>query len=123
MAQAASRREARATASMACVAGPIHGLRLPRHAWAGLRRHSISTLDQLRATADRLERLERIGPQTAHVIRAELARLAARPGQPSDRQGTKVVVNPKKVFMGPATLRQTSFVRVVSTGPLPCRRV
>jgi len=88
MAPAVSNREARAMASMACVDGPIHGLRLPQHAWVGLRKHGITTLDQLKAMADRLERLERIGPKTAHVVRAELARLVTLSEHVSERQSS-----------------------------------
>ena len=62
-------------ASLECISGPIKGLHLPRHAWEGLQKHGINTLDQLMAVAGRLERLERIGPKTAEVIRKELARL------------------------------------------------
>ena len=58
-----------------CVSGPITGLRLPRHAWVGLQKHGITTIDQLRTMADRLERLERIGPKTAQLIQDELARV------------------------------------------------
>jgi hypothetical protein len=61
--------------SLDCVSGPITGLRLPRHAWEGLHKHRITTIDQLKASADRLERLERIGPKTARVVREELARV------------------------------------------------
>ena len=61
--------------SLECVSGPIRGLRLPRHAWEGLRKHGITTIDHLKAIADRLERLEQIGPKTARVIRDELARI------------------------------------------------
>ena len=62
-------------ASLECISGPIKRLCLPRHAWEGLQKHGINTFDQLVAVADRLERLERIGPKTAQVIRKELARL------------------------------------------------
>ena len=62
-------------ASLECISGPIKGLRLPRHAWEGLQKHGINTFDQLVAVADRLERLERIGPKTAQVIRKELVRI------------------------------------------------
>jgi hypothetical protein len=62
-------------ASLECISGPIKGLCLPRHAWEGLQKHGINTFDQLVAVADRLERLERIGPKTAQVIRKELARI------------------------------------------------
>ena len=60
-------------ASLECISGPIKGLRLPRHAWEGLQKHGISTIEQLTAVAGRLERLERIGPKTAQLIRKELA--------------------------------------------------
>jgi hypothetical protein len=49
-------------ASLECISGPIKSLCLPRHAWEGLQKHGINTFDQLVAVADRLERLERIGP-------------------------------------------------------------
>jgi hypothetical protein len=62
-------------ASLECISGPIKGLCLPRHAWEGLQKHGINTFDQLVAVADRLERLERIGPKTAQVIRKELAHI------------------------------------------------
>jgi hypothetical protein len=62
-------------ASLECISGPIKSLCLPRHAWEGLQKHGINTFDQLVAVADRLERLERIGPKTAQVIRKELARI------------------------------------------------
>jgi hypothetical protein len=62
-------------ASLECISGPIKGLCLPRHAWEGLQKHGINTFDQLVAVADRLERLERIGPKTAQVVRKELARI------------------------------------------------
>jgi hypothetical protein len=55
--------------------GPIQGLRLPRNAWHALQRQNITTLDQLRAMADRVHRFEGIGPKTAQIIRAELARV------------------------------------------------
>jgi DNA-directed RNA polymerase alpha subunit len=59
------------------VPGPIEGLRLPARAWTALRRENITTLDRLRAVADRLDRLEGIGAKTAQTIRVELARMAA----------------------------------------------
>ena len=62
-------------ASLECISGPIKSPCLPRHAWEGLQKHGINTFDQLAAVADRLERLERIGPKTAQVIRKELARI------------------------------------------------
>jgi DNA-directed RNA polymerase alpha subunit len=61
------------------VPGPIDGLRLPRRAWKALQQEHIATLDQLRAVADRIERvLPGIGHKTAETIRAELARIAFR---------------------------------------------
>jgi hypothetical protein len=64
--------------SLDCVDGPITGLRLPRHAWEGLRKHGIISIGQLRAASDRLERLERFGPKTAQLVRLELARIEFR---------------------------------------------
>jgi hypothetical protein len=58
----------------AACAGSIKGLRLPFNAWLALNRAGITTLDQLRAWADQIERIDRIGPKTAHTIRQELAR-------------------------------------------------
>jgi DNA-directed RNA polymerase alpha subunit len=61
------------------VPGPIDGLRLPRRAWKVLQQENIITLDQLRAIADRLERvLPGIGGKTALTIRTELARVKVR---------------------------------------------
>ena len=57
------------------VPGPIDGLRLPRRAWKMLQQENITTLDRLKAVADRIERFERIGPKTAQAIRAELTRV------------------------------------------------
>jgi hypothetical protein len=54
--------------------GPIRGLRLPLNAWVELERANITTLDQLVAAAPQLERIRGIGPKTAQIIRAELAR-------------------------------------------------
>ncbi len=56
--------------------GPIPGLYLPRRVWNTLEKKNITTFDQLRAVADRIERvLDGIGAQTAQMIRAELARV------------------------------------------------
>jgi hypothetical protein len=55
--------------------GPIPGLRLSTRAWKALQLENITTLDQLRAVADQLERFDRIGPKTAQIIQAELARV------------------------------------------------
>lgn len=56
--------------------GPIRGLRLPHNAWQALQNAEIGTLDELKAAADRIERLPGVGPKTAQVIRAELGRVA-----------------------------------------------
>jgi DNA-directed RNA polymerase alpha subunit len=58
------------------IAGPIEGLRLPARTWKVLREENLTTLDRLRAVADRLDRLEGIGAKTAQTIRAELACVA-----------------------------------------------
>ncbi|MFL4991869.1 MAG: hypothetical protein ACJ8DV_11345 [Microvirga sp.] len=57
-------------------AGPIRGLRLPLNAWNVLDRENITTLAQLTAIADRIERLPGIGAKTALAIRVELGRIA-----------------------------------------------
>jgi hypothetical protein len=49
--------------------GSIKGLRLPFNAWLALNRAGITTLDQIRAWADQIERLDGTGPKTAHTIR------------------------------------------------------
>jgi hypothetical protein len=56
--------------------GPIRGLRLPLNAWNMLDRENITTLPQLTAIADRIERLPGVGAKTALAIRAELGRIA-----------------------------------------------
>jgi hypothetical protein len=56
--------------------GPIDGLRLPGSAWKALRQANITTLEQLRAVADKIQRFEGVGPQTAKIIRGELRRVA-----------------------------------------------
>jgi endonuclease III len=55
--------------------GPIRGLRLPLTAWRSLEDGGITTIAQLKAVADQLERLPGIGPKTAQVLRKELARI------------------------------------------------
>jgi hypothetical protein len=57
--------------------GPIGGLRLPLKTWDVLRRQKITTMDGLTAAADRVHRLEGIGPKTARLIREEIARVTA----------------------------------------------
>jgi Holliday junction resolvasome RuvABC DNA-binding subunit len=60
--------------------GPIRGLRLPLAAWTSLKDDGITTIAQLKAVADQLERLPGIGPKTAQVLRKELARASAPEG-------------------------------------------
>ena len=63
--------------------GPIRGLRLPLIVWSALKDEGITTLDELRAVAGRLERLPGIGPKMARLTREELARASAPEGQGS----------------------------------------
>jgi DNA-directed RNA polymerase alpha subunit len=63
--------------------GPIRGLRLPLNAWNVLHRENITTLPQLTAIADRIERFPGIGAKTALAIRVELGRLALLEAQSS----------------------------------------
>jgi hypothetical protein len=58
--------------------GPIGGLRLPLNAWVALEHANITTLEQLKAVADRIEGIRGIGPRTADAVKAELERLATR---------------------------------------------
>lgn len=60
--------------------GPIRGLRLPLAAWNSLHKEDITTLDQLKAVAEELERIVGIGSNMAQVIRAELTRISAPEG-------------------------------------------
>ena len=64
--------------------GPIRGLQLPLAAWNSLHDEGITTLDQLKAVADRLERFVGIGSKMAYVIREELARVTVAETQPAD---------------------------------------
>ncbi|KLK93027.1 hypothetical protein AA309_10620 [Microvirga vignae] len=66
--------------------GDIPGLRLPRYAWEMLHEQGITTLDQLRAVADRLHKLPGIGTKTAQLIREELARATPPEAPPSDKE-------------------------------------
>jgi hypothetical protein len=65
--------------------GPIEGLSLPSSTWKVLRRENITTLDQLRVVADRIELFEGIWSETAQVVRAELARVTTLDAPPFDR--------------------------------------
>jgi predicted flap endonuclease-1-like 5' DNA nuclease len=53
---------------------------LPLAAWNSLHDEGITTIDQLKAAADRLERMVGIGSNMARVIRAELTRVSAPEG-------------------------------------------
>lgn len=65
--------------------GPIRGLRLPLIVWNTLMDEGITTLDQLWAIADQLERLPGIGSKMARVTREELARALAPEERASGR--------------------------------------
>jgi hypothetical protein len=56
--------------------GPIKDLHLPLSAWVALDRAGITTLDQLRAQADRIQRFDGVGPKTALLLQQELARVS-----------------------------------------------
>ena len=56
--------------------GPIQGLRLPLIAWGALDRAGITTLDQLRAQVNGIQRFDGIGPKTARLLQQELARVS-----------------------------------------------
>jgi hypothetical protein len=64
--------------------GPIKGFWLPQRVWAGLVEEGITTLEQLRAIADRLETIPGIGPKSAQVIREQLVRLDAPDREPPE---------------------------------------
>jgi hypothetical protein len=67
--------------------GPIPSLRLPDHVWTVLESDNITTLDQLKAAAGRIERIPGVGSKTAEAIRAELARvMASEPQLPDEDQ-------------------------------------
>src|SRR5215213_2146178 len=51
--------------------GPIRGLRLPLNAWNVLDRENITTLPQLTAIADRIERLPGVGAGPGQPWRSE----------------------------------------------------
>ena len=55
--------------------GPIRGLHLPLKTWHVLRRQDITTMGELQAAADRVQRFEGIGPKTARLIQDEIARV------------------------------------------------
>jgi hypothetical protein len=57
--------------------GPIKGLRLPQSTWEALQREGITTLEQLKATADRVHLLPGIGSKTAQLIRDEIDRVTS----------------------------------------------
>lgn len=60
-----------------CWGGPIRGIRLPLNAWDMVQAEGITTIDELKAVAGRLETFVGIGRKTAQVIREELARIEA----------------------------------------------
>jgi Holliday junction resolvasome RuvABC DNA-binding subunit len=68
--------------------GLIRGLRLPLYAWSTLRDEGITTVDELKAIADQLERFPGIGTKTAQLIPDELARVSTRKRGSSTRTET-----------------------------------
>lgn len=65
--------------------GPIRGPRLPLAVWNSLQDAGITTLDELKAVADRVERtIPGIGQTAARIIREELARISTVERHPSD---------------------------------------
>lgn len=69
--------------------GPIGGLHLPQSVWNVLQRENITTFEQFKAVAERIEQFPGIEPKMALVVREEIARVAVlnvRPekGRPYD---------------------------------------
>ncbi len=56
--------------------GPIEGLHLPQSVWNVLQRENITTFDQFKAIAERIDQLPGIAPKMALVVREEIARVA-----------------------------------------------
>lgn len=65
--------------------GPIRGLRLPLTVWNVLSDEGITSIEQLRAVANQLEKLPRIGVKLAQMTREELARLSGQEKEPPVR--------------------------------------
>jgi hypothetical protein len=59
-------------------ANPFEGLQLPVRVWKALEDANITSLEQLKAIASRIDRDPRIGPELAHVIKDRLQRLAGK---------------------------------------------
>ncbi len=57
---------------------PFEGLSLPVSAWKALENARVTSLDQLKAMAPRIEQVPEIGPSIAQVIRDRLDCLARR---------------------------------------------
>jgi hypothetical protein len=57
---------------------PFDGLRLPMSAWRALERAQITTLDQLKAIAPRIETVPGIDPESAQIIKDRLDRMASK---------------------------------------------
>ncbi len=57
---------------------PFDGLLLPMSAWKALEDAKISSLEQLKTIAPRLEQIRGMDPETAQIIKDRLDRLAAR---------------------------------------------
>jgi hypothetical protein len=57
---------------------PFDGLLLPMSAWKALEDAKITSLEQLKTIAPRLEQIQGMDPETAQIIKDRLARLAMR---------------------------------------------
>jgi hypothetical protein len=57
---------------------PFSGLRLPMSVWRALVKAQIATLDQLKAAAARIETVPGIDPESAHIIKDRLERMASK---------------------------------------------
>ena len=57
---------------------PFDGLLLPMSAWKALEDAKITSLDQLKTIAPRLEQIQDMDPETAQIIKDRLDHLAAR---------------------------------------------
>lgn len=57
---------------------PFDGLLLPMSAWKVLENAKISSLEQLKTIAPRLEQIQGMDPETARIIKDRLDRLSAR---------------------------------------------
>jgi hypothetical protein len=57
---------------------PFDGLLMPMSAWKALEDAKITSLEQLKTIAPRLEQIQGMDPETAQIIKDRLDRLTAR---------------------------------------------